>query len=216
MCVAGKDDMQGGEKNAQRRTSAFLTDQAKKLERLEAGRKNKSQKFNQECFSARTTSMHNLLNYRILVPPLLHCLTGAVNKMIDFIKKDPLLYDEFSSFARKNELYIQYPSHELNGQQARRLLSAMRDQYYRGPLWEQFSALSEVESLCVADWLSESQIELFQTNINKFFSLLRKLPDFPITPKLHILEIHAPEFVKETKSWGRFSEQCKSFHYRLI
>ncbi|KAE9547114.1 hypothetical protein FO519_009674, partial [Halicephalobus sp. NKZ332] len=206
-CLANKKEIRDGKKDAPRRTKSVLTAYTTKLLELESEGVSEDQNFKKECFSTKSSRMHEILNYKILVPPPLHCLSGLVNHLIRFIQKDDLMSSEFWSFASKIGLYLQQPSKDITGGHARHLLKSMKTLKYQGPLWKPFYALSEVEALSGAKWLSESETQLFQVKVENLFRLLREIPEFPITPKLHILEVHAPEFVMETQSWGRFSEQ---------
>lgn len=71
---------------------------------------------------------------------------------------------------------------------------------------------AKIESFAVARTLTETEIDDLESNIKEFFNQIDT--NYPgldgAKTKLHILKFHVINFVRYHKSWGLFSEQCKS------
>jgi hypothetical protein len=71
-------------------------------------------------------------------------------------------------------------------------------------------SFAKVEAYSVARDLAEEEIDALDQAIKNFFALIdRKYPDLPgKKTKLHMLRHHVMPFVREHKSWGKFSAQA--------
>ena len=72
-------------------------------------------------------------------------------------------------------------------------------------------AFAKVEHFAEAKDLSEAEIEGLEKSIKEFFDLISSSCPGLLgkKTKLHILKHHVMPFVREHRSWGKFSEQCK-------
>lgn len=138
--------------------------------------------------------------------PSLHVLTGLTSKLLEAaVKKD----GEYVTEVLKKAQVKTEPGKgtTLNGNNMDKLLSYLSKDTSKFPYLDVFASLYVVKTYSVAEELSEQDIQAFAEAISEFSVKYRKHPELNRINKLHELESHTLEFVKEHKSWGLYSEQ---------
>lgn len=153
----------------------------------------------------------------IFVPPELHLFTGVVNYMIDYIADLTPADFIIDFFKSKNIVRKDYQGGKFEGNQCSRIMEHL-DQMETMilnklnfnisiacmPLLDTLRKFKAVKSACFSYQLSAN----FKEIINSFEMSYRSL-NIPVTPKMHIIFTHVPEFCdKWGVGLGLYSEQA--------
>uniref|UniRef100_A0A914Y5I4 Uncharacterized protein n=1 Tax=Panagrolaimus superbus TaxID=310955 RepID=A0A914Y5I4_9BILA len=155
---------------------------------------------------------------RRFVPPVVHILISGVVSIVDFSKKngngrEKALFDELDKIKAK---YHQGTS-DFTGPTCRKILKHFVDNpLINGYCIDALRKFAKIQSYAGAVDLTDEQIDELETAIKEFFELINT--NYPgLTgkkTKLHVLKHHVIPFVREFKSWGKFSEQSlESIHH---
>lgn len=138
--------------------------------------------------------------------PSLHILTGLTTNLLKAaLKKNA---DHVKETLKKASVTTeQGRGVTLNGNNMDKLLTYLSKYTSSFPYLDVFQSLHDVKTYSVAEELTEEEIRTFEEAIKTFSVNYRKHSELNRINKLHELESHTLEFVKEHKSWGLYSEQ---------
>uniref|UniRef100_A0A914PH36 Uncharacterized protein n=1 Tax=Panagrolaimus davidi TaxID=227884 RepID=A0A914PH36_9BILA len=157
-----------------------------------------------------TPMMRNILLKRF-VPPVVHIGITAVSSAVKYCRKNgkgPELLAAIESMGVKTH----QGTSDFTGPNCRKILKFFSEHpEIDGFAIDLLRAYAKIEKFAVARDLTEEEINSMDLAIKEYFDIMdSRYPDFAgAKVKLHILRFHVMPFVREFKSWGKFSEQGK-------
>uniref|UniRef100_A0A914QH41 Uncharacterized protein n=1 Tax=Panagrolaimus davidi TaxID=227884 RepID=A0A914QH41_9BILA len=154
--------------------------------------------------------MRNILLKRF-VPPVVHIGITAVSSAVKYCRKNgkgPELLAAIESMGVKTH----QGTSDFTGPNCRKILKFFSEHpEIDGFAIDLLRAYAKIEKFAVARDLTEEEINSMDLAIKEYFDIMdSRYPDFAgAKVKLHILRFHVMPFVREFKSWGKFSEQGK-------
>uniref|UniRef100_A0A914YFG6 Uncharacterized protein n=1 Tax=Panagrolaimus superbus TaxID=310955 RepID=A0A914YFG6_9BILA len=151
------------------------------------------------------------------VPDAVHINMCAVNSIIQYCKKRPELALVLLTEIENINVQLCPGRSEYNGPNCSKILKHFVDNpNLNGCGIDLLRLYAKIEAYAVARDLTEEEINGLDQAIKDFFVLIDdKYPDLPgKKTKLHMLKHHVMPFVREHKSWGKFSAQAlESSHH---
>uniref|UniRef100_A0AC34G5M6 Uncharacterized protein n=1 Tax=Panagrolaimus sp. ES5 TaxID=591445 RepID=A0AC34G5M6_9BILA len=178
----------------------------------------KMRSLKQQQNSVNATPLITEIPLNRFVPDAVHINMAAVNSIIQYCKKRPELATIL--LAEIENINVQYnPGRsEYNGPNCSKVLKHFVDNpNLDGYGIDLLRSYSKVEAYAVARDLTEEEINGLDQAIKDFFALIaEKYPDLPgKKTKLHMLKHHVMPFVREHKSWGKFSAQALEASHKV-
>lgn len=213
-CTMDKTSIQNGDTDFEWRTFGGIRENNKKWIEKGSNLKRACDFENCVCEPALTgvPDEARVIDYYAI--PELHEMTGIFNHLINTFKKvDP---DGIENWIKRVGTIAEGRSGTFNGNSSRKLMEKrhLLKEYLHDSSTHYFidliGSFNYVVDACFGYQLAENYSQVIE-----HFAWLIKIHKVPITPKIHILLNHAPQFIEENnKGLGYFSEQqFESVHH---